>query len=278
MIGWWKRWQEARKEKHERWRDFEYIVLVRDFDRWEQLLKEKRIGKRDIDKYNLLFRAVDHRDVEAVRMLLRYGANPNKIVSYGWETESTALIGASDDPSWKRAGFACSVEILSLLLKHKADPNQPVRKGMNPLYVAANAGNLEGVKLLLAHGANPNRSPWNPLEFAAKGGHLDIVKALLKAGACVKNNQALQFAASEGHIAIVQTLLDAGADINEDGDVLYGAVYNGHAETVRLLVDRGADVNAGKSSIRPPLVVAEAQGYEEIALLLREAGAKPSRV
>jgi uncharacterized protein len=271
MIGLWKRWRKARKEKRDRERALFHAVWENDMFRVEELLKEGvDIEATDMNCMTPLLHVVRMQRVEMVRFLLEQGANPNCEHLIQSEAEMTALTLASViEP--------VSIEILSLLLEHKADPNLTVQGGKSTLYYVTIAGNLEAVKLLIAHGAKVNTPVSHPLAGAAANGHLDIVKVLLEAGASVKGHHAFQYAASQGHIDIIQTLLDAGADINEDAEALTYAVINGHTETVRVLIERGVDVNAIKSTIQPPLAMAEKLGHEEIARMLREAGAKSSR-
>ncbi len=57
------------------------------------------------------------------------------------------------------------------------------------MHEAAKRGDLDAVRLLLEHGADPNaREPGDnttPLHWAAAHGHVDVVRALLDAGADV---------------------------------------------------------------------------------------------
>lgn len=75
---------------------------------------------------------------------------------------------------------------MEMLLKAKADPNVRAHSVMfggeqeTPLIMAATDGNIEGVRLLLAYGANPNLtvSGKNPRDLAQERGHAEIVKLL----------------------------------------------------------------------------------------------------
>src|SRR5262249_40693419 len=91
------------------------------------------------------------------------------------------------------------------------------------LHVAAVAGHLEVVRLLLAHGADPN---------AREAGD---------------NTYPLHWAAAYGNVEIVRALLDGGGDVHGAGDAHEGGIIgwatneNPHrAEVVALLVERGA--------------------------------------
>jgi ankyrin repeat protein len=90
------------------------------------------------------------------------------------------------------------------------------------LHFAAGDGDLETVKRLLQHGADPNAFDdlgWTPLIHAAKRGHVDVVVCLLAAGAKVDardeahaSNTALAEVAAECSLEMAKTLIDAGAD------------------------------------------------------------------
>lgn len=72
------------------------------------------------------------------------------------------------------------------LIRAGADVNK-IGTGVTPLYWAADAGDLDLVKLLLNAGADPNlsRGRGMPLHRACRGGFVEIVELLLKAGADV---------------------------------------------------------------------------------------------
>jgi hypothetical protein len=107
------------------------------------------------------------------------------------------------------------------------------------------------VKLLLEAGADPNtemeeEDGWTPLFIAAQYGDDQIVKLLLKAGANpnkTDNDGAtpLSAAAEEDHVEIVKLLLDSGADPNKannrDRTPLHIASENGYVEIVKLLME-----------------------------------------
>lgn len=274
MIGLWKRWKEAREHKYQQAEQKEIYAsqlfdtaMNEDTRRAEQLLKAGvNIDARNSLGETPLHRAVQGRQVEMVRFLLERGANPN-LATYGVKRPPLMYVKGKEP--------VC-LEILSLLLEHKADLHRRDCFGQNVLNFVAFAGNIEGMKLLLAHGAKVNKKGIPPLVSAAGGGHLDIVKLLLGAGASVKNNQALRGAAAAGHTDVILTLLDAGADINEDAEALANAVFNANAETIRVMIERGAEVIASNSAMRRALKLVEQAGREDIAQMLREAGAKTS--
>ena len=92
-------------------------------------------------------------------------------------------------------------------------------------------------------------------------------------------------AALSGNYDAVKLLLDKGANVNvtdhEGYTALINASLNNSEDIVRLLLARGADVNAAARPTRngqtlrvTALMMAKSRGYEKIAKLLTDAGAK----
>ena len=91
-------------------------------------------------------------------------------------------------------------------------------------------------------------------------------------------------AAREGDTARMDELIQSGADVNERGGVndwtpLMHAVHKNQIASVRALLAARADVNltAGAEGRDTALRLAEADGYAEITILLRNHGAKASQ-
>jgi uncharacterized protein len=143
------------------------------------------------------------------------------------------------------------------------------------LMTAARTGNVETVKSLLDHGANPNaKESWRnqtALMWAAAEGHAATVQALATAGADLRARSnggmtALLFAVREGNTDVVKTLLRVGADVNE---------ITAAPPTARRRPAGQADSGepaAGTSA----LVLAVANAHFELAAYLLEAGANPN--
>lgn len=107
------------------------------------------------------------------------------------------------------------------------------RYSVNPLATAAENGDLETVKRLIAEGADVNRS--NPL-------HAAMPRRWRKGERPLKEKE---------HIAIVEELIAAGADVNKEDSHGYTplrlAAYLQNETICRLLLEAGADVNARDS-------------------------------
>ena len=134
----------------------------------------------------------------------------------------------------------------------------------SPLILAARAGDAGTIKLLIAHGADPNladaRHGWPPIVHAVHKHQLASVEALLAGGAKIdgatpSGTTALMMAAGYGHSDMVRLLLAHHADTrlkDANGDTPLDLAYSGvtdidrftlfdcQPETVRILRSAGA--------------------------------------
>ena len=82
------------------------------------------------------------------------------------------------------------VAAVRTLLRDGADPSAAQGDGLTALHVAAETGNLEITRLLIAGKADVQAKSrlggYTPLHLAAGGGHAEVVRALVQAGADVK--------------------------------------------------------------------------------------------
>ena len=132
--------------------------------------------------------------------------------------------------------------------------------GDTPLLTAIAFDNLELVRFLLEHGADPN--------IEVDDGYTCLLAAI-------------ESDADES-TSIVSELIQAGADIHATGisgcTPLHMAAACGHVEKARLLIDAGADVNRRKEidASETPLMEAAFTGQPSVVRLLLEHGADPS--
>ncbi|GGK01731.1 hypothetical protein GCM10011583_36660 [Streptomyces camponoticapitis] len=163
--------------------------------------------------------------------------------------------------------------------------------GQSALYAAAVSDEPGAVRLLLAAGADPERSsgPGDgdlPLCGAACGGHTEVVLALLAAGALPDRREAygftaLAWAVGQGHAATVEALLAHGADPDlpgpgggvPDGEPpLVTAARRGSPSTVRALLRHGAGAREEALAEARRWTAPEAVEHELHAELLPMAG------
>nr|AGO65992.1 putative ankyrin-repeat containing protein [Fusarium heterosporum] len=169
-------------------------------------------------------------------------------------------------------------------------PGQTANDGVfgDVLHVAAAAGDLATVKLLIKHRVDVNHLRHyfhTPLGAAAEFGHCQVLKALLRARAHIHpkcmahglfgNQEPAMKAIVGGQIQALKTLADSGFDPNVDaGDtsLLVFAVESKIAGMVKVLLEAGA-----KPDDHPlALVTAAHYGDLEMVRYLLDAGANPS--
>ena len=206
-------------------------------------------------------------DCGIVQLLLAAGADPN----------AKAIDGDSALAVAVKEGH---IEIVRLLRKAGAR----VAYTGNPatdLIRAVEVSDVEKVKTLIQQGT-PARSTSAALLVASWNGDVDLVRLLLAHGASAnakdKAGTALMRAARMGNSSVVDLLLGAGANPNfrnDNGTALYLAAEEGHADVVQELLRSGADVNAGHRFGGSPLVAAADQGHLSIVKILLAAGADP---
>ena len=223
--------------------------------------------------------ASDNGHKHVVKLLLQFGADPNKSGQCGF----TPLYNASS------RGHS---DMVKILLDFGADTSKALKDGWTPLHTAAKENHKHIVQLLLNRGADPNvpsnlqtTNGCTPLHFAAFYGHSDVVSTLLNEGAEINNQSkygltALHAATGKGLNNVVQNLLDRGANPNLQnataGTPLHVAAYYGHRELAVLLLNAGADPNLQNAQRSTPLHWAAWKGDKDLAQILLDRGANPN--
>lgn len=196
-------------------------------------------------RYTPLTSAVCRGDVETATFLLDNGADINAFNNGGASPLMLAL-----DSDTRRKEFP-----MELLLKRGADPNLTAGKNASPpLFLAAERGREDIVRLLLKYKADPNLQFYGrvPLHAAVRGKNAAVVRALLEHGAnpnipFPNGTPALSKAIREKQSAIAMELVRRGADINAGSKSgwtpLMNAIRNQQSDVAKLLIEKGADVN-----------------------------------
>jgi hypothetical protein len=176
------------------------------------------------------------------------------------------------------------------LLGRGANPNGP-DQWLRPLSSAASHGHLDVMKALLARGAkvsmpNARGKGVSPvLVFAAQAGQTEVVKLLLAHKAPIDGSfgdtgTPLCAAISAGAAGMAKLLLARGASVNAAGfcgeTPLHAAAGRGDLDMVKLLISKGAKVNVRYTSgnHRSPLEVAKAEKHTPVVAYLKAHGAK----
>jgi ankyrin repeat protein len=198
--------------------------------------------------------AANNRNYKLGALLLERGADPNIANKGGW----TPLYLATDNRNIEGGDYPVPkpdmdhLEFIKLLLDKNADPNVKVKEntlsrtiftmqwffepGATAFVRAAQSSDLELMKLLLAHGADPKAvTDFGDTALTAAGG-IGWVEGVTYERSQKENLEAIRF------------LLDLGLDpnwANRDGrTALMGAAHKGRNEAIQLLVERGAKLDA----------------------------------
>ncbi len=172
---------------------------------------------RNIESGDYPVRAPDMDHLDFIKLLIAKGANVNARIC-GAESTPVDCKGDSTETrtnftmQWLfedgatpflRAAQSGDVELMKLLLAHGADPKIFTAHNVTPLAVAAGIGWVEGVTF-----------EWSPEE------NLEAVKMCLELG------------------------IDPNAADDEGRTALHGAAHKGRLNVIQLLVDHGANLNA----------------------------------
>ena len=247
--------------------------------------------------------ALIRRQTAYAEWLLEHGADANFGPGFTplhwaagkWDTELNDLSnGVAEGNQWSAFGGLHApdrLRVVRLLLDHGADPNILTERtpgfgirvkghlgnitGATAFLIAARANDVDVMRELLAHGADPlipTSNGTTPLMMAAGVGHQPGITRSME-------SEALE---------AVSLCVEVGADVNavnEAGDTaLHGAAWREQADSlVQFLVDRGADLDAKNRRDWTPLVIAEGIHTggnfiksDTTAVLLRKLGAAPS--
>ena len=238
------------------------------------------------DGGRLLHRAIPIRNINAIQVLLRAGADVN-----GRDTDGRTPLIVAGDYSYE------ALPMVKLLVEAGADLNAQDSKGNTALLLAiGQTAKIDAY--LIEHGADVNLASHEgltPLMRAAERGAFDIARALIERGADVharmKNGlTAVHYAAGHkgddwgepkqttdrrNQLELISILEGKGADLkgptNEGQSALFFATQSGYTVMVRLLIDKGLDPRSKDSKGDTPLhwaLHAPDERIEKIKLLV----------
>jgi len=215
---------------------------------------------------------------------LMYAARQGALDAARALAECGADLNAADPDGTPALTFAIingHYNVAALLADKGADVNQPDRTGATPLYSAVDMhtlatsfgrpaltrditdGSVGAAKMLLAHGADPNKS------LKTK-----VLKRTYTAGdgRLTEGATPLMRAAKSGDVVMMQVLIAGGADLdraNAAGETALHIAMNA-PKTVRFLTDEGASAeirNARGLTPLDALLKAQNPNAESVALL-----------
>ena len=169
-------------------------------------------------------------------------------------------------------------------------------KGMTPIILAAQKGNLIVVQELLRCGAWSCTAAQNgttAILQAAHFGHCQVIECIiddylhavpicdiLRPSTLIElidkpssnGTTALMRAAQEGHLSTVELLLKHGALVNQRNNAqmttLMLAAQRGHSQICRVLIDHGANVNCQTNQNSTALLLATKRGHVAVVKVL----------
>ncbi len=212
------------------------------------------INQQTGDNSTPLLIALQNAHLDLARVLIERGADVNLANRKGWNPLYMAVkvrnqeIGTMPNPD--ASGM---YELIELLIAKGADVNARIsgetevhdaiastwlkEAGATPLLRAAWCGDLEVIKLLMAHGADPF--------ITTNDGTTALMAA---AGVGYAQGFIKDYGGREQSAAAMQLLIDAGLDVNAKNTdsvmALHGAAHKNFVEGIQLLVDNGADLGA----------------------------------
>jgi ankyrin repeat protein len=163
---------------------------------------------------------------------------------------------------------------------------------------AARAGKTAALRAFVGGGGDVNfrgkgQLDRTPLHVAIEAKKVAVARLLIELGADVnaedyRRTRALHYAAGLGLTTLVEILLTRGADpraVNTFGATALHEIASGggtapardQIRLVRRLIAAGAEVDATENGGRTPLWYAAACGKVEVAEVLLDAGADPSK-
>jgi ankyrin repeat protein len=236
----------------------------------------------DPDGATALVIAIINAHYDEAALLVEKGANPN----IGDKEANMAALYAAVDmhrlaighgrPNTRPSGDLDAVDLIKVLLAHKADPNARLKaplmqrhhtggdralgEGSTPFMRAAKSGDVTVMRLLLAAGADPSLTQPN-----------QATALMLAAGLGWRDGSPAAPSYDQGSeqdaVEAITLCMQVGIDINAattNGETALHAAVSGRASDaiVRFLVERGANLAAKNKQGRTPLDVAVASRRE----------------
>ncbi|CAL4905359.1 unnamed protein product [Urochloa decumbens] len=181
-----------------------------------------------------------------------------------------------------------NVPVLQYLMGRGGDPAVPTSRGAMALHNAAEFGHCEAVRLLLSKGVpvDPLDHRGTPLHLAVLKDQDQTTKILLEHGADPNRVvhhlfSPLVMACSAKSLKCMKLLVQAGADVNfkssSGPSALMYAVNNGFTDIVKFLLEVGADPNIPDHYGKIPIMcAADCEQRELVEILFPQTRPVPS--
>lgn len=250
------------------------------------------VNEADVDGNTPLLIAILNNHDALAMMLIDRGADVNQVNKDGRSPIFAAVdahdVDWSDRPLVKETDKVSSLDVIQALIDHKANVNaqltavsiikkaaqdnadRTLGTGATAFMRAARSGDVEVMKLLLDHGADPklqNKDGVNALIVAAGAGYTDA-------------NRGTEAQALDAVKLCVSLGLDVNAETDKGETAMHGAARRGANTIIQYLADNGGKINAANKQGLTPYDLAMGKGAAaqrqppkvETAALIRKLG------
>jgi ankyrin repeat protein len=226
--------------------------------------------------YSALHFACQVGNKSIVKLLIRYGANPEAVDCEGFTPLEVAINRKHP-------------EIVDVLLSAQVNLNK-TRNGFSYLHACAAAGDSESLAKLFdrkeivkhVNMRDKNGLDRTPLHWAAQIGEVQCCKLLLANGADLRlfdeaGFSPLHVAAGEGHVRVLSVFLSQGIDVDfrcpawDDGTCLHNASAWGNEDVVSFLLANGANPFLKDTQGTIPVDFARDNDHENVTSMLSSA-------
>lgn len=239
-----------------------------------------------------LFVAALNQRVEVIEQLLAAGAvaDPHAGAILGFEADVLRALAVEPEVAkkqvdrWSIFELACrfgSIGVVKALLANGANPNRAGPR-LTPMHLAAEGGQEEVLRLLLAAGGSPagsqNACGFTPMHYAARSNAVGAVRLLLNAGAdpnakTSDGQTALAWAIEHDAEDVVSVLFNTTTDLDSS---MLAATRCNRAELLGLMVNRARSPDIMIHNRFTLLHVGATLGHTEVIEVLLRAGANPN--
>ena len=264
--------------------DSQCLVDAKGQDGYTALQYSCRYGHVDIVKALVKHKAnVNARTDRGDTPLTLATRNKHDNVMHALLSDSQCLVDAKGQDGYTALHYSCRdghVDIVKILVKHKANLNARTDSGNTPLTLAARNKHDNVVHALLSDSVDAKgQDGYTELHYSCRDGHVDIVKILVKYKANVNartdsGDTPLTLAAKNKHDNVVHALLsDSQCLVDAKGQDGYTALHYscryGHLDIVRTLVNQfKVDVNDRTKSGDTPLTLAVRHEHDNVVHVL----------